>query len=82
MVESNKMTIIQSEILKNWITTVFETCGFSTQNAQLSAQVLVDADLRGIDSHGVARLSGYVRLIQNGRINTKPNFIVTHRKKP
>jgi LDH2 family malate/lactate/ureidoglycolate dehydrogenase len=81
MVESNKMTIIQSEILKNWITTVFETCGFSTQNAQLSAKVLVDADLRGIDSHGVARLSGYVRLIQNGRINTKPNFIVTHRKK-
>ena len=75
------MTIFESEILKNWIATVFETCGFSAQNAQLSAQVLVDADLRGIDSHGVARLSGYVRLIQKGRINVNPNFTVNHRKK-
>jgi len=81
MVESHKMTIIQSDILKNWIATVFETCGFSAENAQLSAQVLVDADLRGIDSHGVARLSGYVRLIHKGRINPNPNFTVIHRKK-
>ncbi len=30
--------------------------------AETAARVLVTADLRGVDSHGVARLSGYVRL--------------------
>ncbi|MDX5348489.1 MAG: Ldh family oxidoreductase, partial [Hymenobacteraceae bacterium] len=36
------------------------------------------ADLRGVDSHGVARLSGYVRLWEAGRINPKPNIRVVH----
>lgn len=75
------MKIIQSHELKNWIVTVFEHCGFSTEHALLSAEVLLDADLRGIDSHGVARLSGYVRLIHKGRINPSPKFKVSHRKK-
>lgn len=45
-------------------------------DAKQAADVLVEADLRGIDSHGVARLSGYVRLWENGRINTRPNIKV------
>ncbi|MBU6263049.1 MAG: Ldh family oxidoreductase, partial [Bacteroidetes bacterium] len=32
----------------------------------------------GIDSHGVARLSGYVRLWEAGRINATPNIHVVH----
>jgi LDH2 family malate/lactate/ureidoglycolate dehydrogenase len=40
--------------------------------------VLLSADLRGIDSHGVARLSGYVRLWQASRINANPNIRVIH----
>ena len=38
-------------------------------DAALAANVLLSADLRGIDSHGVARLSGYIRLIEVGRIH-------------
>jgi LDH2 family malate/lactate/ureidoglycolate dehydrogenase len=34
--------------------------------------------LRGIDSHGVARLSGYVRLWEAGRINATPNLSIVH----
>jgi LDH2 family malate/lactate/ureidoglycolate dehydrogenase len=40
--------------------------------------VLLSADLRGIDSHGVARLSGYVRLWEAKRINTHPNIQIIH----
>lgn len=40
--------------------------------------MLVAADLRGVDSHGVARLSGYVRLWEAGRINARPNIRVVH----
>lgn len=47
--------------------------GCSEADAGLATDVLINADLRGIDSHGVARLSGYVRLWQKGRINPKPN---------
>ena len=39
---------------------------------------LLPADLRGIDSHGVARLSGYVRLWEVKRINTSPEIKIIH----
>jgi L-2-hydroxycarboxylate dehydrogenase (NAD+) len=42
-----------------------------------AAKALLSADLRGVDSHGVARLGGYLRLIDAGRVNPKaiPNII-------
>lgn len=51
-----------------------EAKGFSVSDAKLSAELLTRADLRGVDSHGIARLIGYVRLIDSGRLNPKPNF--------
>lgn len=57
---------------------VFVAMGCSETDATTASNVLLSADLRGIDSHGVARLSGYVRLWQAGRINTKPNIKVIH----
>jgi LDH2 family malate/lactate/ureidoglycolate dehydrogenase len=66
------------EQLHTFTQTVFEQCGMSKGDAMLSADVLVSADLRGIDSHGVARLSGYVRLVEAGRANMKPNWKVIH----
>ena len=47
-------------------------------DASLAADVLLAADLRGIDSHGVARLSGYVRLHETKRANMKPNWKIIH----
>ena len=52
--------------------------GCSIEDATLSANVLLAADLRGIDSHGIARLSGYVRLWEAKRINSKPNIKIIH----
>jgi L-2-hydroxycarboxylate dehydrogenase (NAD+) len=52
--------------------------GCSDEDAQLGAKVLLSADLRGIDSHGVARLSGYVRLWEKGRINAQPKIHVSY----
>ena len=47
-------------------------------HAQLASEVLLNADVRGIDSHGMARLSGYVRLWEANRINSTPTIRVTH----
>lgn len=46
--------------------------GCPETDAAVAAEALLAADLRGIDSHGVARLSGYVRLWEAGRVNPKP----------
>lgn len=53
-------------------------CGMNELDAQQCADVLITADLRGIDSHGVARLSGYVRLHEANRANMNPNHTIIH----
>lgn len=57
---------------------ILEKIGCPPADAQLAAEVLLSADLRGVDSHGVARLSGYVRLWEKGRINASPNVRVVY----
>jgi L-2-hydroxycarboxylate dehydrogenase (NAD+) len=57
---------------------IFIKIGCSSLHAELATKVLLSADLRGIDSHGVARLSGYIRLWEAGRINTNPTIRVVY----
>ncbi len=57
---------------------VFLKMGCPPKDAELATHVLVAADLRGIDSHGVARLIGYVRLWDADRINPAPNIKIVH----
>ncbi len=57
---------------------VFQKINCSGADAALAAKVLLSADLRGIDSHGVARLSGYVRLWEAKRVNTTPKINILH----
>jgi len=64
--------------LKKFVVQIFQSIGCDEQEALLAAEVLVSADLRGIDSHGVARLVGYVRLFDNGRLNPKPICKIIH----
>ncbi|RAU83842.1 Ldh family oxidoreductase [Pontibacter arcticus] len=59
---------------------VFLNMGCPPEDAQLATEVLLEADLRGVDSHGVARLSGYVRLWEAGRINVKPAIKIIHER--
>src|SRR5216117_3480567 len=57
---------------------VLEKIGCSEKDAGMATKVLLSADLRGIDSHGVARLSGYVRLWDVKRVNTNPSMKIIH----
>lgn len=51
---------------------IFLKIGCSEKDAEIAANSLLSADLRGVDSHGVARLSGYVRLWEANRVHAKP----------
>jgi len=75
---SNPSAIFSSKDLTRFSYEVFRKLGCPETEAQTAADVLVSADLRGIDSHGVARLNGYVRLWEKKRINTKPNLNVIY----
>lgn len=70
--------LISPAALRAFTTDIFLAMGCSDTHASLAADVLLSADLRGIDSHGVARLKGYVRLWENKRINTRPNITIVH----
>lgn len=60
---------------------VFMHYGVSADDAQLAAGVLAKADIRGIDSHGVARLHTYVDMFRLGRINPLPRIRIVREKK-
>lgn len=51
--------------------------GVPTDHARIVADVLVHADLRGVDSHGVLRMEHYVRKLAHGGINANPRITVT-----
>jgi LDH2 family malate/lactate/ureidoglycolate dehydrogenase len=57
---------------------IFLRMGCSDEDATTAARVLLSADLRGVDSHGIARLSGYVRLWEVERINPGPAIQIVH----
>ena len=73
-----KYTLFTHHQLKKFVIEVFLAMGCSQHHAKTAAKVLTNADLRGIDSHGVTRLSGYVRLWENKRINTRPKISLTY----
>ena len=59
--------------LLGFVQEVFVKMGCSNIDAVTASKALLSADLRGIDSHGVARLSGYIRLWEARRINATPD---------
>ena len=72
------MEIFTFEALRGLAFDVFTAMGCPLADARVAADTLLSADLRGVDSHGVARLSGYVRLWEVGRINAKPDIRIVH----
>lgn len=59
--------------LRAFMQQVFERAGLPAEDASVEAEVLVWANLRGVDSHGVLRIEWYLELIDNGVMNVRPN---------
>jgi LDH2 family malate/lactate/ureidoglycolate dehydrogenase len=60
------------ERLERWVAAIFSREGLSAPHAQTVARVLVWANLRGMDTHGVVRVPRYVDLIRAGDLNPRP----------
>eukprot|EP01090_Pellita_catalonica_P003535 TRINITY_DN13203_c0_g1_i1.p1 TRINITY_DN13203_c0_g1~~TRINITY_DN13203_c0_g1_i1.p1 ORF type:complete len:408 (-),score=49.68 TRINITY_DN13203_c0_g1_i1:47-1246(-) len=72
--EEVKVTRFPVEVLNSYVGKVFKSFGVPHEDAELAAEVLTQSDLRGIDSHGVARLATYVDLFKNGRLEANPEI--------
>jgi ureidoglycolate dehydrogenase (NAD+) len=68
--------VVAASALRRFTTDVFSRAGMAGADAALVADALVWANLRGMDSHGVARVHGYVEWIRRGDINPKPQMAV------
>lgn len=58
--------------LREFCERVFQSYTIPAEDARIAADVLIRSDLRGIDSHGVARLITYCDMLDLGRINPRP----------
>ena len=72
------MINFDSDYLKEFTFQIFKRMGCPVEEAMVAADCLNQADLRGVDSHGVARLSGYVRLWELKRLNATPDMKIIH----
>ncbi|TWU12345.1 putative oxidoreductase YjmC [Symmachiella macrocystis] len=74
MAEKPQTCTFSHEYLEDFTAKVFVQFGIPQADAQQAALVLSASDLRGIESHGVARLLAYVELLKEGLINPRPNL--------
>lgn len=67
--------------LRGMTEAMFEKVGLSRDDAVLAADVLVMADLRGVDSHGVSNmLRNYIAAFQSGRYKTHPDWKIVRER--
>lgn len=81
MVTTDSIQKFKPEHLLHFTIEVFTHFGIPKEHATLAAKILALSDLRGIDSHGVARLYSYVGLLSEGLINPNPKISVVREKK-
>ena len=60
---------VEADTLMEQVTAIFAACGMSDTDAAVLADSLVQADLRGIHSHGVLRVPDYVAKLTGEGVN-------------
>ncbi|MEU6252630.1 Ldh family oxidoreductase [Streptomyces sp. NPDC047043] len=68
--------LVPAEDLRTFSATLLERAGLSAEHARTTADVFVWAALRGVDSHGIARVPAYLELLAKGVANTEPDMKV------
>jgi L-2-hydroxycarboxylate dehydrogenase (NAD+) len=73
------MRRVDHQKLISFVSSAFAKLGVPEDDAEIAAQGLVAADLRGVDTHGVIRFnptSWYVKWLRDGEMNPAPNIRV------
>jgi len=68
------VTRVQAALTRAWVAGLFREVDVPAEDSDLVAEVLVGADLRGIRSHGLARVPYFLTRLQRGVIRARPRF--------
>ena len=71
---SSQQVRVEASGLRKFAARLLNETGVQKTDAESIAEVLVEADLRGVDSHGVTRLAGYIQLMETERVNPRPDI--------
>lgn len=63
---------VEPDALESFCVRILQRTGVPEEDAQITADVLVSADLRGVSSHGVARLRRYISGLRSGMMIARP----------
>ncbi len=74
MSQPTEPILVQSGFLREFTERVFDRLGVPSPDARVAADVLIEADLRGFDCHGLARLFPCYLRLKKGLIATKPGI--------
>src|SRR5882757_3465926 len=66
--------LVPSEKLEQQLLSVFAAWGMDAEVARITSHLMVETDLRGVDSHGVAMLPAYDAYVAAGEINVRPQY--------
>jgi LDH2 family malate/lactate/ureidoglycolate dehydrogenase len=64
--------IVPRDALHKTVTNIFTAAGCSDEHAGVCADVLLWANLRGVDSHGVVRVPRYIEMFKSGEAKARP----------
>ena len=65
---------VPAHTIKSQLIAVLRAWGMSEPHAAITAEVMVETDLRGVDSHGISMLPTYDKEFRSGRLNMRPVF--------
>ena len=65
---------VPAERIREQLVSVLRAWGMSDTHADTTAAMMLETDLRGVDSHGISMLPTYDREFRAGRLNMRPQF--------
>lgn len=72
---NEKITYVMPDVLEDYATKILmKAVDMSEAHARVTAANLVFGNLRGVDTHGIARLGVYLAHLEKGKAVAKPNF--------
>lgn len=74
MASQSEIIRVSPDSIHAFATAVFNAAGVPPEHAKLVADSLVLADLRGVDTHGINRVQGYLARVKSGVLNPSPTL--------
>lgn len=72
--EGQNVVPVQADRLGRFCLQLFEKVGVPSAEAKVAVDNLIEADLRGVDTHGVTRIAIYIERLQSGAVKARPQM--------